>query len=82
MNNINRFISSRLPKTLGLKILGAIGVSWGGGNKNNPLDDWLGGKKEVSGEHADNRLPISFFNGDNEEKSSSGNQERQTLNYE
>jgi len=41
INNINGFISPRLPKTLGLKALGARGVSGGGGNKNNPLDNWL-----------------------------------------
>jgi len=39
--------------TLGLQALGARGVSGGGGNKNNPLDDWLDGNKEVSGETID-----------------------------
>ena len=53
INNVNGFISPRLPKTLGLKALGARGVSGGGGNKNNPLDDWLDGNKEVSGETID-----------------------------
>ena len=72
INNVNGFISSRLPNTMGLQALGARGVSGGGGNKNNPLDDWLDGNKEVSGERADNRLPISFSNRDNKEKSSSG----------
>ena len=70
-NNVNSFISSRLSNILGLKALGAIGVSGGGGNKNSSLDDWLDEKKKVL-ECADNRLPISFFSGDNEGKSSSG----------
>ena len=39
INKVNGFISSRLPNTLGLQALGARGVSGGGENKNNPLDD-------------------------------------------
>jgi len=54
INNVNGFISSILPNILGLQTLGARGVSGGRGNKNNPLDDWLDEKKEVSGERADN----------------------------
>ena len=49
-------------------------------NKNNPLDNWLDGKKEVSREHTNNRLLISFFNGDNEEKISSGLAKRNNNN--
>ena len=58
INNVNGFILPRLPNILGLQALGARGVSGGGGNKNNPLDDWLDRNKEVSGERADNRSPL------------------------
>ena len=60
INNVNGFISPRLPNTLGLQALGARDISGGRGNKNNPLDDWLDGKKEVSGERADNRQSIAY----------------------
>ena len=58
INNINGFILPRLPNILGLNALGARGISGGGGNKNNLLNDWLDGKKEVLRECADNQSPL------------------------